>query len=41
MSRARRWFWVQVLRWRGWPDPEAALDWLDRRQAWLEQEDDP
>ena len=31
ICRLRRWWWVTLLRARGWPDPEGALDWLERR----------
>ena len=35
MSRLARWWWIRLLRWRGWPDPEASLDWLEHRaHAW-------
>lgn len=30
MSRIMRWWWVRLLRLRGWPDPEGTLDWVER-----------
>lgn len=35
MSRLARWWWVTLLRLRGWPDPDAALDWLEERKTFL------
>lgn len=36
MSRLARWWWTHLLRWRGWPDPDGALDWLEQRQSVME-----
>ena len=33
MKQLARWWWVTLLRWRGWPDPEATLDWLESRKS--------
>lgn len=40
MSRFARWWWVHLLKWRGWPEPEATLDWLESRKAIMERRDD-
>lgn len=40
MNRLARWWRIRLLRWRGWPDPEASLDWLEHRRAFLEQRND-
>lgn len=36
MSRLKRWWHVQLLKRRGWPDPECAIDWLAERQRFLD-----
>lgn len=36
MSRLKRAWHTWLLRKRGWPDPEAAVDWLNNRQRFLD-----
>ena len=37
MKRLARWWHVTLLRWRGYPDPEATLDWLEQRKQPVER----
>lgn len=37
MKRLARWWWVTLLRWRGWPDPAGTLDWLETRKQIVER----
>jgi hypothetical protein len=38
--RLARWWHIQLLRFRGWPEPEQAIDWLEQRRSILGQRHD-